>query len=204
MELKERMLMSVIAAIVKKGEGESFEIGLASDGQANYGDGYCSVSTPKLKIFGDERRQFVVGVVGSFRVLDLIFENEWSYIDFNDKASIPKFRDEIASLVGEESSKAYSASDDLGFQAVLACKQGLYVVYSDMQITSYGMYCAIGSGHEVASGSLFRDFKNGLFTVESASMGAVEAASAHRLDCGLGGMSITLTSDVTGVRVRSN
>lgn len=196
--------MSVIAAIVKREEGESFEIGLASDGQANYGDGYCSASTPKLKVFGEERSQFVIGVVGSFRVLDLIFENDWSGIDFSDKVSIPKFRDEIANLVSDESSKPYASSDDLGFQAVLACKQGLYVVYSDMQISGYEKYCAVGSGHEVASGSLFRDSKHGLFTVESASVGAVEAASAHRSDCGLGGMSVTLKSGASGVRVRVN
>jgi len=194
--------MSVIAAIVKREEGEaSFEIGLASDGQANYGDGYCSISTPKLKVFGEDRSQFVIGVVGSFRVLDLIFENDWSDLDFNDRKSALKFRDGVADLVSDESLKPYSSSDDLGFQAVLACKQGLYVMYSDMQITSYETYCAVGSGHEVASGSLFRDSKYGLFTVESASVGAVEAASAHRSDCGLRGMFITLKSSATGVRV---
>jgi hypothetical protein len=197
--------MSVIAAILKREEeGESFEIGLASDGQANYGDGYCSVSTPKLKVFGGDRNQFVIGVVGSFRVLDLIFENDWSDLDFNDKKSALKFRDGVADLVSDESSKSYAASDDLGFQAILACRQGLYVVYSDMQITSYETYCAVGSGHEVASGSLFRDSKHGLFTVESASIGAVEAASTHRSDCGLRGMSVTLKSSATGVRVKVN
>jgi len=198
--------MSVIAAILKMGEGELFEIGLASDGQANYGDGYCSKSVPKLKVFGDsrDRGQFVIGVVGSFRVLDLIFEHDWVRIDFNDKGSIRKFRDGVVDLVSEESSKPYVSSDDLGFQVVLACKQGLYVMYSDMQISKYDKYCAIGSGHEVASGSLFRDFKHGLFTVESASVGAVEAASEHRSDCGLGGMSVTLKSGISGVTVSIN
>jgi len=196
--------MSVIAAILQMGEGESFEIGLASDGQANYGDGYCSKSTPKLKVFGDCRSLFVIGVVGSFRVLDLIFEHDWNGVDFTEKGSIRTFRDRVVDLVSKESSQPYSSSDDLGFQAILACKQGLYVLHSDMQIMNCEAYCAIGSGYEIASGSLFRDFKHGLFTVESASVGAVEAAKTHRTDCGFGGMSITLKSSPTGVRVAIN
>lgn len=185
--------MSIIAAVIREeDEGESFEIGLASDGQANYGDGYCALSTPKMKIFGEDRSQFVVGVVGSFRVLDLVFEHDWSELDFRDQKSVLNFRNGVADIVSEESSKTYVSLEDLGFQLILACGQGLYVMYADMQIAKCERYCAVGSGYEVASGSLFRDFKLGLCSVEEAVVGAVEAANRHRSDCGLGGSSITL------------
>lgn len=174
---------------------------MTADRQANSSEGFCTESIEKVAKFESRYGDFAIGVVGSFRVRDLIFESDWSDSDGSSVEGVREIRDRVADLVDEESGKNYSESGDLSFQLVILCEAGIYSMASDMQLSEHKSYYAIGSGTEVACGSLHRTWMEASLDLEQATKNAVEAACTHRSDCGMGMNSIILTARKDGVKV---
>lgn len=178
--------MSVVAAarVTASRSGERKYL-ISSDGQANYGDGYCSRSSDKLLICGPVDCQFVLGVVGSFRVRDMLEEMKaLATFDMATSKDVRRFRSLLSDYLDAEHVKPHVVAEDLSFQLLGVSRAGIFSIYSDMQVLYHDVYCAIGTGAEVSSGVLYVHSKLGLTATSNATVDAVDAACVHRCDCG--------------------
>ncbi len=196
--------MSVVAAMITSMDGESFEIGVSSDGQANYDGGFCVRSEEKILVLGSEGNQFLVGVVGSFRFRDLVWEDGFSDFAFRSQSDVRVFRNLLMGLMDDEVISHSVDANGLDFQMVLACGVGLFTLQSDLQISCHSSYCAVGEGSEVASGALYSGAKRSTGSALRVAMDAVEAACLHRVDCGYPITAKVLRRNKTGIVVQSS
>jgi ATP-dependent HslUV protease subunit HslV len=184
---RSRIKMSIVVA-VRKGN----ETILAADTQSNFG----SLKVP----LANHRAAKICRVGGAYlattgwglyeNILDDFLARRRS-VSLKDKKSIFSFflllwKDlhERYSLVRDQAEdEDHSPFGDLDARFLIINSGGIYCVSSDMSITEFNHYFAIGSGGDFAKGAVHALYDSGLTAAELASR-AVETAIAFSSDCG--------------------
>jgi len=187
--------MSVVVAVAKEGQ-----IVMAADSQTNFGD----IVAPT-----DNHRAEKIARIGSAYLATTgwaIYEN--IIRDFVNPRRPPSLADERAifrfflrlwtalhdkyGFVNDQSEEQHSPFGDLGATFLVASRKGIYSVASDMSVTRFEQYYAIGSGYALALGALHALYGE-RYDAEELARRAVEAAVAFTPYCG---------GDIQLVRVR--
>ncbi|MFQ5652721.1 MAG: hypothetical protein ACE5IY_22540 [bacterium] len=178
--------MSIVVAIKK-----NLQIVLASDSQTNFGAQVVTtdnLSTVKIRAVGDS---FLASTGWSLydNILDDFLAGKET-IRLPDKHAIFSFfmklwkeMRENYSLVNEQCSDDDSPFGDLDASFLLANANGIFHVSSDMSVTEFKKYYAIGSGAEYGLGALFTLYESDL-EAEAIACKAIDAARAFNLYCG--------------------
>ncbi len=178
--------MSVVVAVYKDNK-----IVMASDTIANFGDLHVPVSnyrSIKVKKVGNS----YIGTTGW-----AIYENVFD--DLLKNKQMPNLMDEGAiytfflklwkqlhekyAFVNDQCNDTESPFGDLDSSFLIANKNGIFHVASDMCISKFTQYFAIGAGCEIALGALFSLYEEN-YGPEEIARKAVEAAIAFKAYCG--------------------
>ena len=179
--------MSIVVAVRKNDE-----LVMAADSQISFGSARIppeNLITQKIRVLGDS-----LFASTGWGLYDDIFDDHMSqkeHVSFTSSKDIFKFfmglwKDlhERYSFVndqcGEEKDSPFG---DLDSSFLIANKSGLFQVGSDMSITKFSQYYAIGSGGDYSLGAIQALYDEELDAVTIAKR-AVEAAIAFDTKCG--------------------
>ncbi|MCP5151601.1 MAG: hypothetical protein H6983_14800 [Ectothiorhodospiraceae bacterium] len=179
--------MSIAVAVRKDGQ-----ISLVTDSQTNMG----SERVPPEN-FADTKRCTIgdahVAATGwslYSNILDDVLSRRRRLPRLDDELSIFKFFNELwkilhddYSFVKDQSGEGDSPFGSLDSSFLIASPRGLFSVSSDLSVTRYQRYFAIGSGAPVALGAVHALY-DGDGDAETVASRAAQAAIAHDIYCG--------------------
>ncbi|MBD3240252.1 MAG: hypothetical protein GF331_06670 [Chitinivibrionales bacterium] len=178
--------MSIVVAVEKDGR-----VAMAADTQTSFGD---------VKVPPDNLRTCKINKLGSSYIGKTgwgLYDNIFS--DFVDAKKAPSLLDETAiytfflrlwrrlheryGFVNDQCRDKDSPFGDLDASFLITNKNGIFHVASDMSVTRFAKYYAIGDGNDFALGALYSLY-NFDYDAETLAAKAVEAAMAFRIFCG--------------------
>jgi ATP-dependent HslUV protease, peptidase subunit HslV len=178
--------MSIVVAVQKKGR-----VALAADTQTSFGD---------TKVTVDNLRARKITKVGSAYVGKTgwgIYEN--IFADFLKSKRPPDLSDEHAiyafflrlwrelrekyGFVNEQCHEKDSPFVDLDATFLVVNRNGIFHIASDMSVTRFGQYYAIGAGGDFALGALSVLYEES-HDAASVARKAAETTTRHKLYCG--------------------
>ena len=168
--------MTIIAAAEDK---NGYWIGSDSHGNSS---GICTELGSKLI----HKDKYIVGFSNSYRVRDIILENNQFPKTIGSIKGLRNFRDILKELMIQDGCMPMGNHDDTVIHPIsllIISNSGMYNIDTDYQIHKIKKYIAIGSGTEIALGAL-RSTLNITGSAAEAVRLAIEAAIYHCATCG--------------------
>jgi len=168
------------AVAIKKGN----KIVLAADTQTNMGDQFFNKDNVKANKIINIRKSYlaVSGWTIYNNITDELVKKNKDY-DLSNKNAIFVFFNilwnelhESYSFVNDQCDIEDSPFGDLGCTFLLTNKSGIYYIASDLNVTKFEKYFAIGTGADYGLGTIYSLYNSNI-SIEDLAKKAIEAAS---------------------------
>jgi ATP-dependent protease HslVU (ClpYQ) peptidase subunit len=159
------------------------QVSIASDSIGTDGWGFQSDHGRKIERF----KWGAVGFAGSYRLLPEVLDLFRAASVFDSITDALKVRNQIVERLEtlgwkKENSNRLPSNDDLSLIAVSAASSKIFCFQSDFAVLEHKNYAAIGSGYELATGSMHSTSAD--FEVRDRARMAVKSAINHKASCG--------------------
>lgn len=166
-----------MTAIIGIRDHERKVVLIASDSMATDGGEIYTTNSVKIKRLGS----LVVGAAGWTRLTQKLFADKFSDEAVSKAGGIWNF------LVGPFTAKIMKLQDELKAETagcasvmLVAWRDRLFEVYNDHTIQELDNYWAVGSGQDLALGSLYTTFELEGLSIEDKAQLALESAEAYK------------------------